>query len=84
MLKEGFDAGPEMALELFRFIREQMAPYKRPRMIEFLEEFPKTISAKVKRKDLRALDRERKERGERRPEEHYETDFARELGLDRR
>ncbi len=80
VLKDEYEAGPEMALQLFRFIREEMAPYKRPRMIEFLDEFPKTISAKVKRKDLRALDRERKQRGERGPGEYFESDF----GLDRR
>lgn len=84
VLKEGFEAGPETALELFRFIRAEMAPYKRPRMIEFLDQFPKTISAKVKRKDLRALDRQRKERGQRGPQEHYESDFAEELARDGR
>jgi len=83
VLKEGFDPDRETALTLFRFIRAEMAPYKRPRMLEFLEEFPKTISAKVKRKDLRAIDREIKASGQRGRWEFYESDFAEELDLRR-
>lgn len=83
VLKEGFTPARETALALFRFIREGMAPYKRPRMIEFLEAFPKTISAKVKRKDLRAIDRETKASGQRGRWEFYEADFAEELDLRR-
>ncbi len=84
VLKEGFEPGSGTALTLFRFIRAEMAPYKRPRMLEFLEEFPKTISAKVKRKDLRAIDRETKAAGKRGRWEFYESDFAEELELGKR
>jgi acyl-coenzyme A synthetase/AMP-(fatty) acid ligase len=36
------------------------APYKYPREVEFVEELPKTQSGKIKRKQLRELEIERK------------------------
>ncbi len=84
VLKPDFRPTKEMALELFRFIRDHMAPYKRPRSIEFMEAFPKTISAKVMRKDLRAYDQKLKEENKRGEFEYYEKDFADELNLRKR
>ncbi|MGQ9678701.1 MAG: acyl-CoA synthetase, partial [bacterium] len=81
VLKSGFNPKPEMALEIFRFIRSRIAPYKRPRTIEFLKEFPKTISAKVMRKDLKAYDQELKNKGSRGEFEFNETEFSYELGI---
>ncbi len=84
VLKPDYRPTKEMALELFRFIRDHMAPYKRPRSIEFMEAFPKTISAKVMRKDLRAYDQKLKEENKRGEYEFYEKDFAEELNLRKR
>jgi acetyl-CoA synthetase len=84
VLKPDFRPTKEMALELFRFIRDHMAPYKRPRSIEFMDAFPKTISAKVMRKDLRAYDQKLKEKGKRGEFEFFEKDFADELNLRRK
>ncbi len=81
VLKPDYQPTKEMALDLFRFIRNNMAPYKRPRVIEFMEEFPKTVSAKVMRKDLRAYDRELKDKKERGKYEFFEKDFKDELNL---
>ena len=39
-----------------------MAPYKMPRIIEFVEDLPKTISGKIRRVELRALEAQRKAR----------------------
>lgn len=50
---------PELAKELFDFSRSLLAPYKMPRKIEFVSELPKTISGKIKRVELRALQAER-------------------------
>ena len=36
------------------------APYKYPKEIEFVEELPKTISGKIKRKELRVKEFEKK------------------------
>ncbi len=84
VLKPDFRPTKEMALELFRFIRDHMAPYKRPRSIEFMDAFPKTISAKVMRKDLRAYDKKLKEENKRGEYEFFEKDFAEELNLRRK
>ena len=40
--------------ELIAFCRSQMAAYKYPRQIEFLDELPKTVSGKLLRRELRA------------------------------
>ena len=42
------------AEELIGFCRSQMAAYKYPRQIEFLDELPKTVSGKLLRRELRA------------------------------
>jgi acetyl-CoA synthetase len=72
-----------MALDIFRFIRDHMAPYKRPRVIEFMSAFPKTISAKVMRKDLKAYDQELRKKGARGEFEFREADFSDELNIRR-
>ncbi len=84
VLKPDYFGNKQTALELFRFIRDNMAPYKRPRSIEFMDEFPKTISSKVMRKDLRQYDKELKEKGVRGKYEFLEKDFADELNLRKR
>lgn len=60
VLNSGFAAGPGLAEELFGFARKHLAPYKMPRLIEFVEGLPKTISGKIRRVELRALEAERK------------------------
>lgn len=40
--------------ELIGFCRSQMAAYKYPRQVEFLDELPKTVSGKLLRRELRA------------------------------
>jgi long-chain acyl-CoA synthetase len=49
-LRPGQTATPE---ELIAFCREQMAAYKYPRQVEFLDELPKTVSGKLLRRELR-------------------------------
>jgi benzoate-CoA ligase len=47
---------PGMALqaeELKNFVKERLAPYKYPRVIEFLDELPKTATGKIQRFKLR-------------------------------
>lgn len=46
--------GPELVAEIQEHVKQQTAPYKYPRQIEFLEELPKTVSGKIRRVDLRA------------------------------
>jgi len=71
-LKPSLEPSPEMAREIFKFIRGRLAPYKRIRRIEF-SELPKTISGKIRRVQLRGI--ESKPRQDRRPCEYWEQDF---------
>jgi benzoate-CoA ligase len=40
--------------ELQAFVKDRLAPYKYPRLIEFLAELPKTATGKIQRFKLRA------------------------------
>ena len=53
VLRDGSDAGPAMARELQDHVKEQTAPYKYPRIVDFASELPKTASGKVRRGALR-------------------------------
>jgi acetyl-CoA synthetase/medium-chain acyl-CoA synthetase len=53
VLKDGFKPSPELIKELQNFVKTETAPYKYPRKIEFVEELPKTVSGKIKRKELK-------------------------------
>lgn len=46
-------AGDELVKELQNYVKHQTAPYKYPRVIEFVDELPKTISGKIRRVDIR-------------------------------
>jgi acetyl-CoA synthetase len=56
VLAPGFDGNEKLTKELQGFVRELTAPYKYPRMIEYVTELPKTISGKIKRKEIREAD----------------------------
>jgi acetyl-CoA synthetase len=47
-------AGEQLVKDIQRHVKAVTAPYKYPRVIEFVDELPKTISGKIKRVDIRA------------------------------
>ena len=49
-----------MTAALQDFVKAQIAPYKYPREIEFVESLPRTETGKVQRFKLRQMERERK------------------------
>ena len=51
--REGFEAGNGLAMELQEHVKALTAPYKYPRAVEFLDDLPKTITGKIRRRDLR-------------------------------
>jgi len=54
VLREGdYVPSPELVRELQDHVKRETAPYKYPRIIDFVEELPKTASGKVKRAQLR-------------------------------
>ena len=52
-----------------------MAPCKRPRIIQFTRELPKTISGKIKRTDLRNIEADYTSKEMRAEDEYFESDF---------
>ncbi|WP_295646597.1 AMP-binding protein [uncultured Methylibium sp.] len=75
ILAPGHTPGRELAEAIFAFARQQLAPYKRVRRLEFVSELPKTISGKIRRVQLRAQEVERRAAGTRTADEHFEDDF---------
>jgi acyl-coenzyme A synthetase/AMP-(fatty) acid ligase len=78
-LKPNVSPSKELAYEIFKFTRNRMAPYKRPRIIQFADELPKTVSGKIKRTDLRRLEADLRTKNTRTKNEYFETDFQTEL-----
>ncbi|MFW5901556.1 MAG: acetyl-CoA synthetase, partial [Thermodesulfobacteriota bacterium] len=72
----GYEPSRELALELFQHTIGILAKFKIPRIIEFVEEVPKTISGKIRRIELREHEVDKKEKGgEHAPNEYFYQDF---------
>jgi len=56
VLKKGYEPSDTLIKELQDFVKKNTAPYKYPRVIEFVHELPKTISGKVRRVEIREKD----------------------------
>ena len=55
VLKPGVRATPALADAIKAHVKAQLAPYKYPRWMEFVDELPKTATGKIQRFKLRAL-----------------------------
>jgi benzoate-CoA ligase len=53
VLKSGHGKGPDMATRLQEHVKTQLATFKYPRWIEFVDELPKTATGKIQRFRLR-------------------------------
>lgn len=58
MLAKGYVPSEALKKELQNHVKHATAPYKYPRIIEFVDELPKTISGKIQRKKLREHDKQ--------------------------
>lgn len=56
VLAKGYVASDELKKELQNHVKKVTAPYKYPRIVEFVQELPKTSSGKIKRTDIRSSD----------------------------
>ena len=56
VLTKGFTPSEELKLPLQNHVKSVTAPYKYPRVIEFADELPKTISGKIRRVEIRDRD----------------------------
>ena len=58
VLKKGYEPSDALKKELQDHVKRTTAPYKYPRVIEFVDELPKTFSGKIKRAQIRHTDEE--------------------------
>jgi len=58
VLAKTFTPSDKLKKELQDHVKKVTAPYKYPRIVEFVEELPKTISGKIRRNEIRKKDAE--------------------------
>ncbi|RXH02685.1 AMP-binding protein [Bradyrhizobium zhanjiangense] len=75
LLTSGAERSPETALSIFRHLHTRLAPFKRIRRLEVVTELPKTISGKIRRVQLRRLERDDDRTDPLRGREFREEDF---------
>jgi len=56
VLAKGYTGSPELTKELQEHVKKVTAPYKYPRIIEYVDNLPKTISGKIRRVEIRNKD----------------------------
>ena len=56
VLARGYEGTDALTRELQEHVKKTTAPYKYPRIIEYVDELPKTIGGKIKRKLIRQTD----------------------------
>ena len=56
VLQDGYEGTPELTKELQRFVKRETAPYKYPRIINYVDELPKTVNGKIRRVAIRIAD----------------------------
>ena len=60
VLVKGKEKSDELKKEIQNYVKTHTAPYKYPRIVEFMDELPKTISGKIRRVELRNNDNNKK------------------------
>ena len=53
VLNSNFEGTAELTQELQVFVKERTAPYKYPRIIDYVDELPKTVNGKIRRSAIR-------------------------------
>ena len=51
--KQGWEASDALVKEIQNHVKAATAPYKYPRIVEFVDELPKTLGGKIKRAEIR-------------------------------
>jgi acetyl-CoA synthetase/4-hydroxybutyrate---CoA ligase (AMP-forming) len=75
VLKQGQKPSKELALNLFQHTIKVLAKFKIPRIIEFVDDLPKTISGKIRRVQLRDLEVKKKQEEVKEPNEYFYHQF---------
>ena len=58
VLAKGFEPSDELTKELQNYVKTNTAPYKYPRIVDYVDELPKTFNGKIKRNAIREKDLE--------------------------
>jgi acetyl-CoA synthetase len=53
VLADGQEGSDELVKDIQRFVRERLSAYAYPRLIEFVDDLPKTLTGKIRRIELR-------------------------------
>ena len=56
VLAEGFAGSSELTRELQTWVKKRTAPYKYPRIVEYVDALPKTVNGKIRRAAIRETD----------------------------
>ena len=64
VLTEGTEGTDALKKEILRYLRANIASYKRPKVIEFAKELPKTTSGKVRRVEIKEHDWNKEEKND--------------------
>ena len=59
ILQDNVTGDEAVVKELQNFVKQDVAPYKYPRAIEFVDDLPKTNSGKIRRIELREAEKEK-------------------------
>ena len=57
ILQSGYEPSDELIKDIQNHVKKVTAPYKYPRLIEFVDEIPETISGKIRRVEIRNKDK---------------------------
>ena len=63
VLKPGYVSSDELVVSIQDHVKQVTAPYKYPRLVEFVSDLPKTISGKIRRVELRDSEVEKAKEG---------------------
>ena len=58
VLAEGVQGTDALTRELQEWVKSKTAPYKYPRIIEYVEELPRTVNGKIRRVAIREADQQ--------------------------
>ena len=56
VLNDGFSGSDELTKELQKYVKDNTAPYKYPRVVEYVDALPKTFNGKIRRSEIRDND----------------------------
>jgi len=57
VLRDGYKPSDELKKDIQNYVKRETAPYKYPRLVEFVSVLPKTLSGKIKRAEIRGADK---------------------------